>query len=195
MASSRICSIPDCDKPVYGHDLCSAHYSRNRRNGDPFSGKTGRGKAADYLREVVLNYRADDCLIWPFARSNGYGKIRLNGKLHIVSRYVCLVVNGDPPSPAYQAAHSCGNGHLGCVSPSHLRWATSSENKHDKIEHGTQTRGESHPTAHLTEQQVRTVKSLLKKHTQAEVSRMTGINVGNVNNIARGKNWSHVSPD
>lgn len=36
MATSRICSIPGCDKPVHGHGYCIAHYERWRRYGAPW---------------------------------------------------------------------------------------------------------------------------------------------------------------
>lgn len=38
MATSRLCSIPTCRKPVYGRDLCAAHYQRLRKYGDPLGG-------------------------------------------------------------------------------------------------------------------------------------------------------------
>ena len=43
MAVIRLCSIPDCNKRVFGHGWCSAHYSRWRRVGTPL----GKGRAAE----------------------------------------------------------------------------------------------------------------------------------------------------
>lgn len=40
MAQSRLCSIPGCGKPVFGHGWCSAHYSRWRRKGTPLGRDT-----------------------------------------------------------------------------------------------------------------------------------------------------------
>lgn len=91
-----------------------------------------------YFREVVVGYTGDDCLLWPFSKSNkGYGTINHDGRNLTVSRFLCAEVNGPPPTPDHVAAHSCGRGHTGCVNPRHLRWATRTENEADKIIHGT----------------------------------------------------------
>lgn len=37
MAEPRLCSIPDCGKPLYGHGLCQSHCRRRRLYGDPFA--------------------------------------------------------------------------------------------------------------------------------------------------------------
>lgn len=70
----------------------------------------------------------------------GAAQINLGGRSVIVARMVCEEVNGPPPTPAHQAAHSCGKGHLGCITPQHLRWATQVENEADKLIHGTHNR-------------------------------------------------------
>lgn len=82
-----------------------------------------------FLREDVLRYSGDDCLPWPYARdTGGYGILRIGGQRHVVSRWVCEATNGAPPEPTYEATHSCGNGHLGCVTKRHLRWGTHAQN-------------------------------------------------------------------
>lgn len=44
MATSRICSIPDCGKPHHSHGYCAAHYSRFVRLGDALAGGISRRK-------------------------------------------------------------------------------------------------------------------------------------------------------
>jgi hypothetical protein len=39
MATKRLCSIPDCDKPSRNRGFCQSHYHRLRRYGDPLGGK------------------------------------------------------------------------------------------------------------------------------------------------------------
>lgn len=135
------CSIEGCANQVYvlKRGWCRAHYLRWYRNGNPLGyGGTERGAAASYFKEVVLPYRGQDCLIWPFSdKGNGYAQIMRNRRPAVVSRLVCAEVHGPAPSQEYQAAHSCGNGDLGCVSPSHISWKTSAENEADKKDHGT----------------------------------------------------------
>ena len=142
MADSKICKIDDCDKPHLARGWCLAHYRRWRRNGHPLGGRansTSRGAPKRYLHEIVLTYEEDVCLKWPYGNSgSGYGQIQHDGKHHYVHRLVCEAVNGPPPTPRHEVAHSCGNGDQGCCAKQHLRWATRAENIADRLLH---TRG------------------------------------------------------
>lgn len=131
------CTILACSDPHYAHGFCKKHYTRLLRHGDPQAGRTPCGDLERFYREVVLPYEGDECIAWPFSRtSSGYGKIYLGGQHLIVSRLSCEEANGAPPTPEHQAAHSCGNGHLGCVTKRHLSWKTSLGNAADKKHHG-----------------------------------------------------------
>lgn len=128
-----ICSIEGCERHRYSKELCRIHYDHLYRNGDPLATRR-RAKANDYLRDVVLKYEGDDCLIWPFCRSKkGYGWIHYKGHGMLISRAVCFERYGEPPSPDYEGAHSCGKGTSGCCNPKHVRWATQAENMDDRF--------------------------------------------------------------
>src|SRR3990167_5821208 len=91
----------------------------------------GKGKAAAWLR-AHADYHGDDCLIWPFARKqDGRGQIGYEGETYGAHEFMCILVNGPAPSPIHETAHSCGNGHGGCVNPKHLSWKTPTENHID----------------------------------------------------------------
>ena len=187
------CKIEGCERPARVAGICMAHYKRLRRHGDPLGGRTGKGECLEYLEMTVLNYLGDDCLPWPFARDqNGCGKVWANGRLHYASRYVCERAHGSPPSPRHEAAHSCGNGRLGCVNKRHLRWATPTENQADKILHGTTNRGSRHGMSKITEQQVREIRSLVGQISIAAIARKFGISRSHTSNIASRKEWSHA---
>jgi hypothetical protein len=64
---------------------------------------------------------------------------------------MCELVHGPSPSKKHQAAHNCGNGHLGCVNPSHLCWKTPRENSLDMWKHGTMPSCERAPAAKITQ--------------------------------------------
>jgi|KBSMisStaDraftv2_1062788.scaffolds.fasta_scaffold00032_28 hypothetical protein len=102
--------------------------------------------------EKACAYQGDECLLWPYGRTaKGYARIGAkNFGTVLVARIVCKRVHGEPPTPKHDSAHSCGNGHLGCVTPKHIRWATRSENYADSVEHGTASRGERNGRAKLT---------------------------------------------
>lgn len=171
--------------------LCRAHRLRAMRHGDPLGGVTARGSAQKFLEEVVLAHRGAECLDWPFARSEkGYGKIGKGTRVH---RLVCERVHGPPPSPDHDAAHSCGRGHMGCVNPQHLRWATKSENQMDRLAHGTDNRGEDHPLAVLTEAQVMEIWASRGRVTQRALAERYGVAVGTIGNIHRGATWGWLT--
>src|SRR5690606_35281135 len=119
------------------------------------------GKVQKYIRSTVLPWASDECLFWPFSRNeSGYGTIKVDRKSGIASRYICELVNGAPPSASYDAAHSCGKGHMGCVNPHHLSWKTRLENVEDMEVHGTRLRGEKATKAKLSEKEVIRIRQL-----------------------------------
>ena len=122
--------------------------------------RTHAGAPLRFIQDVALCHEGDECLIWPYARNRrGYGKLKHAGHNVNASRVTCILAHGGPPSPDHEAAHSCGRGHDGCVSPHHLAWKTHLENHADRVEHGTSNRGERHGLAKLTEAQVREIRA------------------------------------
>lgn len=195
MATSRICSVPGCEKPSRRRGWCGAHYHRWSRHGDPLGGGTPRGDSpgspARFFREVVLAYKGDDCLIWPYNRgSNGYGAMGVGGRIVTVSRQACEARHGPPPSPLHEAAHSCGKGHLGCVNQMHLDWKTSKDNHADKLIHGTDNRGEHHNMAKLTEVDVINIREMRGVVLQGEIARRYGVSQQTISAIISGANWA-----
>ncbi len=192
MATTRICSIPHCGKPHFGRGWCAAHWKRWKKYGDPLGGGTGDGEPEKFLREVVIPYEGDDCLLWPFARTCGYGVVRHNGSMKRVSRLVCERAHGQPPTPMHEAAHSCGKGHEGCVTKRHLSWKTPGDNTRDKIAHGTMLRGEAIGNAKLSEADVLAIRSSRGALSQREIAKIFGVSQGTVSLIHTGKIWAHL---
>lgn len=191
MAISRLCSVPDCGKPVCnGRGWCSAHYSRWRRHGSTdVVRKPANGDVRRYLADKVIPYEGAECLIWPFARDQS-GYPRINGhKSSVASRAICEMIHGQPPTPAHCSAHSCGNGHLGCVNPTHLRWATSAENKADELNHGTRNRGDRNGMARLTANDVRGIRDLLGTMSQLEIAKLYGVHQVQISKIKAREVW------
>ena len=190
MANQRICSVDGCGKNFIAKGYCQKHYRRFVKYGDPVGGPTFIGEPENYLRTVILAYDGDECLPWPYSRNNmGYSQIRVGGKAVLVSRIVCQEVNGPPPTPSHEAAHSCGKGHEGCVSPHHLKWATHAENMDEKFSHGTVTRGENHGMSKLTSENVLEIISLKGKETQASIAKRFGVTRTAISRIHLGKQW------
>lgn len=192
MASVSICSHPDCSKPVKARGLCSQHWYHDRFRQDWTPRKEATGVALKWLFEHI-NHESDECLIWPFNRTDkGYAVVRYEGRVQSVSRIVCEKVHGPPPEEWYHAAHSCGNGHLGCISQRHLSWKTPVANSNDRLGHGTVPLGSKCGSAKLTESEVRLIRDLEGRGTYAAIGRMFGVDGGTVRRIILRIDWSHL---
>lgn len=187
------CSIEGCAKLRKTRGWCTAHYEKWRKYGTPHGGKTNTpwGDPLRYFREVVLAYDGDDCLTWPYGKDrHGYGQVHINGRKHTVSRMVCDAVSGPPPSDNLDAAHSCGRGHLACVTKAHLSWKTRAENMADAIEAGTIARGERKVrSSKLKEADVTSIRSLRGSISQRQLAEQFGISQQTVSDIHAGKIW------
>lgn len=127
-----------------------------------------------------VNYEAESCLFWPFSAGTGYGEFSHEGKHYYAHRYMCELVNGLPPTPRHQAAHSCGNGRGGCVNPRHLSWKTNGENQRDRRKHGTHNRNHAikkgkGSMAKFTSEQDAQIREMAKTMTQMEIAKHFGV--------------------
>jgi hypothetical protein len=106
---------------------------------------------------------------------------------------MCLLAHGEPPSAEHQAAHSCGKGHLGCVNPKHLRWATPSENINDQLAHGTMRTGERHAGSYISERDVIAIRRLYANGVvQRRLAEAFDLSPQRVNEIIKRKAWKYV---
>lgn len=186
MAVTRLCSIPECRKPVKTAGLCNSHYLRKLRHGDPLAGQCTPGAGLEFIQAHALQHTADECLLWPYGRgSNGYGYVHYQGKKHNVSRLVCQMAHGTPPTPKHEAAHSCGNGHMGCVAANHVRWATRHENNADKQRHGAAAKK-------LTVKDVRSIRRLADTAPKREIAARFGVSREMVYLVIKRKSWDWV---
>lgn len=190
MANPRLCSAGGCDKVVHAFERCRKHYRAWRKihpseRKPPASSESIGLALADAVRSD-----SEDCLAWPFGRTNaGYGTATIEGEKIYVHRVVCERANGPAPTPRHEVAHSCGNGHMGCVNPRHLHWATRAENIADKLKHGTHNRGQRHPLAQLTDDDVRSIRRLRGLKSQRAIAAIFGVSQSAVNDIQNGKRW------
>lgn len=190
MANSRLCSIPGCEKPHKGRGYCQGHLVRLRLTGSvradvPLKdmGKTERS----IVEASRVPYTAE-CIPWPHAKDPaGRGIGTYKGRTMLASRAVCMEAHGEPPSKRHEAAHSCGNGHLGCVNPYHLRWATRKENEADKLAHGTRLHGEMMPNHVLSDTDCEKIRSLRGKISQRKLAKIYGVSQQHISAVQTGK--------
>ena len=155
--------------------------ANNEHNEMTKPGTKGNGTGYKWLVDHV-NYSSDDCLVWPLFRDPFVGRGRLghNGKRLWAHRLMCELVNGSAPDDRPQVAHSCGNGHLGCVNPKHLSWSSQSENHKDRRRHGTAKTNPYGSRTPLTPEQVEQIRDLKGKQPQLLTARQFGISHASV---------------
>ena len=196
MPKTPICSIDGCTRlALGGRGWCKAHHKRWRRHGDPTKRVLSDTQELKRFVQYAIAYAGDECLLWPFGKNHeGRGLISYKDvKGRYVHRFVCKAVHGEPPSSLHEAAHSCGNGHLSCITPNHLRWATKLENIADMIKHGTSLKGTRHHKAKLTENDVIHIRSKAGVMTQDQLSYLFGVSRSQISHIVNRKNWTHVA--
>lgn len=191
----KACSVDGCDGNAHytakgNRGYCRPHYRRWQTHGDPLKGYAHWGAPKKFFETVVIPCQSEECLIWPFGRSNGYAVMGIEGKRWAVHRLACIEVHGDPPSPQHEAAHSCGNGHKGCVNPKHLRWDTHAGNLADTVVHGTHNRGERCGTSKLNRQQVRQIREQIGRRMVKDIAADFGVIPATVGDIRRRDTWS-----
>jgi hypothetical protein len=164
---------------------CGPHYHRLLRHGDPNGGSRFLGETRAFIEHLVKEPLHDGCVTWPFATSRGYAYVAWNGKYVSVSRLICRLVHGDPPSGKIHAAHRCGKGAQGCVNPKCLYWATKAENDADRVRHGTIPRGEKCFLSRLTDAEADAIRRDRRKGIV--IAAEYGVSPAQVSRIRSGK--------
>lgn len=195
MADLPICKIPGCGKKQHAHGYCSRHASKLRRHGDPLGGRAGSspGEPLRWIEEHA-SYAGDDCLPWPFEIGRyGYGTVKEAGRKRVASRVMCERAHGPAPGTNFDAAHSCGNGHLGCTNPTHLSWKTRKGNVGDAIAHGTWKRGANDANAKLSDDDVREIRRLAGSMLQKDIAALFGVRQGQISRVISGVRWGWLT--
>ena len=149
----------------------------------------------DWLKRAVLT-PTDDCIIWPYAKSDqGYGAVKVDGRLHHAHRLALSTVS-DPPTEKHHAAHGpCHN--RACVNPRHLSWRTPAKNAADKKRDGTHLTNEAHGSCRLSDADVARIRSLYKGKgegpTQKELAARFGCHQVHISRIVSGRQRETVS--
>ncbi len=190
----KICSVSGCQSKRHSSGYCGKHYmSARRHNGDPLGGGPSPGFVQDYLKKLK-EIDIEECIFWPFAKSiTGYAVGIKSHNTSFIHRQICIEVHGQPDEKK-EAAHSCGNGHLGCVNKNHLSWKTRAENQHDRVRHGTSNRGERQWNSKL---KARDIKHILDRVKAGQSRRSIAIKMGlgpkTISDITCGKTWGWMT--
>lgn len=182
------CSLDGCTQSVRARSLCSKHYQRFSRWGDPlYTVYTPReANAEERLRRRGWTVSNTGCWVWEGATDGwGYGTLSLSGEqrgAHIVAYEVWV----GPIEPGKILLHSCDN--PPCINPAHLTQGTHRDNSKDR-----DNRGRSGSTV-LTVEQVREIRRLRAETnlTLDQLGQQFGTSRDNVASIVYRKTWKNV---
>jgi hypothetical protein len=118
------------------------------------------------------------CWVWQGALSQGYGRIRVDGRKRLVHRLEWEKVHGPVPA-GLQLHHLCEVKR--CMNPDHLQLMTAAE--HTRIG----------PLTKLTPDDVLEIRRLLSDGVRnSQIARMYGLDRSTVSNIKTRKLWAHL---
>ena len=120
----KSCTESGCEGKYYGRGWCQPHYDRWYRSGQPTTNTSQRGLTL----EQRLKRRATTgggCWLWTGPLSDGYGQIKVNGKMR-PAHVVAYELHVGPVPEGMLLDHRCRIRH--CVRPDHLRPVTNKQN-------------------------------------------------------------------
>lgn len=122
-----LCSIDGCDGEEKWRGWCSKHYYRFTTYGDPLAPIRHAPDAASFWARTKPD---GSCLIWTQGRTQGYGRLRWNGKVVQAHRLAFFLRLGRWPDS--ELRHLCNRRE--CVL--HAVEGTRKENMQDKVAAG-----------------------------------------------------------
>ena len=154
-----------------------------------------RKKRARFLEHLRSLPDVGDCVLWPGTTRAYYGRVYTdvkNQKFMAASRWVYEQIHGAVPAGLY-ILHTCDN--PPCVRPGHLWIGTTKDNLADAARKGRmrgpgpydRPRGEHAPNAKLTDVDVRMIRALHGKVSQADIARRFGVGETQIGRIVRGE--------
>jgi hypothetical protein len=146
--------------------------------------------------EILRNCKVtnEGCLEWQSAHNlKGYGVMRRNKKIGLVTRQVMHILYGFELDSALLVRHKCHN--PPCVNPEHLLIGTHKDNTRDAVLARRHNYGEKVPQAKLTEATVVEIfrlrkQGLLFREIAAQLD--VKVDTNTLSAVVRRQTWRHV---
>lgn len=142
----------------------------------------------------------DDCWLWTGVLSEGYGQLRVDGRMKLAHRLAYVDKVGPIPDGRL-LRHTCesrytpgDNTGRRCCNPAHLHPGTAADNSQDMLASGRAPRGVRNGQAKLTEQGARDIRAWYEVGgwTQRDLAGVFGVSQLAVWKIVRRVSWGHV---
>lgn len=145
-------------------------------------------KAKSYIESRVNKSNGDHWLWQGKLSLNGYGKTKYKIESHRLAYMV--YTNSNRLQRSQIVRHKCKE--KSCVNPEHLELGDAKANAADRLRDGTQTMGETHPLARISNQVAKCIKDSKGKGTVKERSEQFGVTKNIVTHIDLGLTWKHI---
>ena len=144
------------------------------------------------LRLLNKISQTESCWLWMAARDkNGYGKLKLDGRMAMAHRMAYTVWVGEIP-PKRLVLHTCDT--PACINPDHLFVGTHTDNARDRRRKGRGPIGVRN-NAKLTESEVRAIRDLSHIGEYAQIARLFKVSEMTVARIVKRHahgGWAHL---
>lgn len=159
----------------------------------PYTGRRGL-TVGDRLEFYSMPTTDCGCSLWlGCLNKNGYGQLRLNGRMVYAHRLSWENKNGPIPDGLF-ALHHCDN--PACINPDHLFLGSHKDNSDDKVKKKRHRWNPSPPlgadnlNAKLTDSDVAKIRA--SNATQRKIAADFGIAQVTVSKIINRKQWGHI---
>lgn len=155
------------------------------------NGKKRRKTPLELLKRYTIDI-STGCHNWQGRKDkDGYGRVN-TAKYGTIrtNRLAYMLYVGEIPQ-GLLIRHLCNN--RACINPNHLASGTNQDNMDDREKAGNTARGSKGGNAKLTENDVKTIRSLLSQGSKpSDIADIFNMHVSSICRIRRGTEWRHV---
>lgn len=148
-----------------------------------------RGEAHCHKAKWLMarkDFSGPECLLFPNMLAWRTERVKYNYRTMAAARAMLVMTAGLPEDGKEYALHICGNGHLSCVNPAHLRWGSLSDNAKDTAVHNA-------PSEFMAGMDPAAIDEIRSSQDLVKVAAWkSGIPAGVVSAIKRGDQWAQA---
>lgn len=195
MRNDGECLVSDCKESSKKKGMCGMHYQRYCNYGDAnIIKQTPNGEPMKFIHEAISRV-TDECILWPYGLSGGYGCVKYGGRFQAASRVALILFTGLEPRDMHachkpQKCHNplCINARAG-----HLFWGSHAENMSHKILDGTSNSGEKCVNSKLIDSDVVEIRRRCAVGESRSIIAMEyDVSARTIGSVFNRETWSHI---